>query len=388
MKNRFLFFALILFCLSAIPVHAATVRNTCDYNYSDQLTGHTSSSTVSFYTNNSTPKMNIKAFNGHHLRNLEYKVNNWNDIKSSFSGNTDCPQYALIYHFVGRNNATTVEVYLSNDRSYLEGKIKDWWSQDTYHIAISSNNPSSSVSNNYYQAVVNHTDHINTTYQNYSLSQCMDSSKTITRISKCKDIYDALNTYMNSSESEVNSWIRLGYISSDDSRTKAFFEALANARNRWTSVKSELDSEQNKIDQEMGSSTDSNKDDNSLDTSKNDGNNSGVSINSKDIGVLCSSPNLQKPLSYVGWLLTAARVIVPIIIIVLGAIDFFKVVTSAKGDEVPKALRSLAMRVVAGIVIFFIPALVHFVFTLVDDWSNYATHYSDCTKCLYDPKSC
>lgn len=393
-KHKLLFFIFMLFGFCMIQTHAATVRNTCEYNYYDQLTGHASNSTVSFYTNNSTPRISIKSFNGHHIRNLEYRINNWNDVKDDFSGNMNCPQYVLIYHFVGRNNATTVEAYLANNRSYLEGKIKDWWSSDTYHIAISSSNPPSSATENYYQAVVNHTEHINSTYQNYSLNQCMDSSKVITRISKCNDIYDSLVTYMNNSEKEVNSWIRLGYISADDARTKAFFEALANARNRWSDVKKELDEEQRKIDEEMGIETDPNKG-NSDDPSKNEGNeknegNSGtdIAVDSKNIGDLCASNNLKQPLKYIGWVLTAAKILVPILIIIMGAMDFFKVMTSTKGDEIPKAAKGFAMRIITGVVIFFIPALIHFVFTLIDDWGSYNTHYSECTKCLYDPRSC
>ena len=393
--KRFILLFAVFFFMSTVSVNAASVRHTCDYNYRDQVSGHSSSSTISFYTDNSTPKMAIKSFNNHHLRNYQYKINNWNDIKSTFSNNNDCPQYALIYHFVGKNNATTVEVYLSNDKSYLNGKIKNWWGNDSYHIATSfTNGASSEEAENYYRSVVNHTNHINTTYQNYSMQQCKDSSKVITRIAECKKIYDGLENYMASSEKEVNSWIQMRYISSDDARTKAFFEALQNARNKWSSVKSELDQEQAKIDEEMGikdpnSEPGKSEGDNS---SKNEGNsnvgNNDNNIQDVTVGSLCTSNNLKKPLKYIGWLLTAAKIIVPILIIAMGALDFFKVVTSAKGDEVNKALKSLAMRVITGIVLFFIPALIHFIFSLVDDWSNYNTHYSECTKCLYHPKSC
>lgn len=113
-----------------------------------------------------------------------------------------------------------------------------------------------------------------------------------------------------------------------------------------------------------------------------------IPVTDTDVSKLCESDNLKKPLKYVGWILTAAKVIIPILIIVFGALDFFKVMVSNKSDEIPKAVKSLVMRVIAGIVIFFIPAIIHFLFALLDDWNDYKSDYSECTKCLYDPKSC
>lgn len=113
-----------------------------------------------------------------------------------------------------------------------------------------------------------------------------------------------------------------------------------------------------------------------------------IPITDTEINQLCKSNNLKVPLKYVGWILTAAKVIIPILIIIFGAIDFFKVMISNKSDEIPKAIQALVFRVIAGVVIFFIPAMIHFLFALIDDWNDYQSNYSECTKCLYDPKSC
>lgn len=107
-----------------------------------------------------------------------------------------------------------------------------------------------------------------------------------------------------------------------------------------------------------------------------------------NVNDLCNSNNLKVPLKYIGWVLVVAKIIIPILIIVMGVIDFFKVITSSKAEDVPKASRSLAMRMIAGVVIFFIPVFIEFFFSLIDDWSDYKTSYSICTKCLFDPGSC
>lgn len=105
-------------------------------------------------------------------------------------------------------------------------------------------------------------------------------------------------------------------------------------------------------------------------------------------GEVCVSPNLKVPLKYIGWILSAIKIIVPLAIIALGVMDFMKAVASTKSDEMQKALKTVILRVIAGIVIFFVPMLVNFFFTLVDQWTNYNTYYSECTKCLFDPKNC
>lgn len=408
-KTLFSIISILLSFFFAETVFAATVKYTCDYNYEYAIANHYSASTATFYTNNSTPKVKISSFNGFHIRTSlfssnpwEYKIENWNDIKGTFADTTNCPNFALIYYFVGNNNATTVQVWLSNDKSYLEGRIQDWWGENNYHIANSTTYVApSSEARGYYDKVVTHTSHINRTYKNYSLSSCKDETKVITSLSECKKTYEALVTYMKSSEDEVNSWITSGYISREDERTQAFFDALTDARTKWQEAKTELDGEQRKIDEAMGivdgdssgiGDNSQTSGDNSQSSSGNsqsgDDNTSNVSINNATVNGLCGSENYQKPMKYVGWVLSAIKLIIPIVLIALGVIDFFKVVVSSKGDILPKSIQSFVMRLISAIVIFFIPSLIHFLFTLVDDWNDYKTSYSECTKCLSNPKSC
>lgn len=106
------------------------------------------------------------------------------------------------------------------------------------------------------------------------------------------------------------------------------------------------------------------------------------------LGKVCINDNLKTPLKYVGWLLSAVKLIVPIIIIALGVMDFMKAVASQKQEELSKAIKTILLRVIAGIIIFLVPAIIHFLFTLVDDWAPFDSAYSECTKCLVNPKNC
>ncbi len=102
----------------------------------------------------------------------------------------------------------------------------------------------------------------------------------------------------------------------------------------------------------------------------------------------CSDPNFIKPFIFLGKIFTIVKILVPILIIVFGMIDFFKAVIASKDDEIKKSIRSLLFRAIAGLVIFFIPTIVHLVFLLIDDWKKYETSYSKCSLCISSPSKC
>ena len=102
----------------------------------------------------------------------------------------------------------------------------------------------------------------------------------------------------------------------------------------------------------------------------------------------CSDPNFIKPFKFLGRIFTILKILIPIIIIGFGAFDLSKAVVASKDDENKKSIRSLAMRALAGIIIFFVPTIVNLVFTLVDDWNQYSTDYSKCSRCISNPGKC
>lgn len=112
--------------------------------------------------------------------------------------------------------------------------------------------------------------------------------------------------------------------------------------------------------------------------------NSGVSI----VDDYCSDENFIKPFIFIGRIFTIIKILIPILIIIFGMIDLFKAVIGSKDDEIKKSIRSLLFRAIAGVVIFFIPTIVHLLFLLIDDWKNYETTYSKCSLCISSPSKC
>ena len=91
---------------------------------------------------------------------------------------------------------------------------------------------------------------------------------------------------------------------------------------------------------------------------------------------------------FLGNILNVVKIVIPILILSFGCIDFGKAVVASKDDEIKKALKSLMFRILAGAVIFFIPVIIKFAFSLVDSFSgDIEKDYNVCVSCLTGPGS-
>ena len=92
-------------------------------------------------------------------------------------------------------------------------------------------------------------------------------------------------------------------------------------------------------------------------------------------------------LTFVGWALTIVKVAIPIIIIAYGILDLGKAVTASKDEEIKTAAKRLLFRAIAGVCIFFVPTIVLWLFSTVDDY-NEATasgSFDSCENALLYP---
>ena len=102
---------------------------------------------------------------------------------------------------------------------------------------------------------------------------------------------------------------------------------------------------------------------------------------------ICS--DLWEVWQIIGYVLLAFKIVIPIIIIIFGAIDLGKAVVASKDDEIKKSVKALAIRAVAGIVIFFVPTLVGLVFSMVGSYNeDVKSEYNVCKTCITKPGSC
>lgn len=102
---------------------------------------------------------------------------------------------------------------------------------------------------------------------------------------------------------------------------------------------------------------------------------------------LCENRSIKQTMKLIGYLVQVARWIVPLIIIVFGMIDFGKASIESDDKALNKATASLIRRIVAGVVVFFIPTIILGLLNAIEitkgieDESN--SQFGACTKCIF-----
>ncbi len=89
----------------------------------------------------------------------------------------------------------------------------------------------------------------------------------------------------------------------------------------------------------------------------------------------------------VGRILGVFKIVIPLLVIIFGMIDLGKAVVASDDKEIKKAAKNLGMRALAGILIFFVPSLVGFAFSLADTF-NEEGDYAVCKECIVNSGTC
>lgn len=102
----------------------------------------------------------------------------------------------------------------------------------------------------------------------------------------------------------------------------------------------------------------------------------------------CQEVRIKKAFRFFGYLLTIAKIAIPLIIVVMGTFDFYKSVVDKDDKSLSKQTRVFLIRIVTGIVIFFIPTIVYALFNLSSSLNIVSDQkYKACVDCLLDPNN-
>ena len=76
---------------------------------------------------------------------------------------------------------------------------------------------------------------------------------------------------------------------------------------------------------------------------------------------------LSSVLAVVRWIVNLVKLAIPILLVVLATFDLAKVVTNSKGDdsETKKAVKTLITRIIYGLIIYFVPIIIVWLFTSI-----------------------
>jgi len=99
--------------------------------------------------------------------------------------------------------------------------------------------------------------------------------------------------------------------------------------------------------------------------------------------LFCDTNSGMKLFSFVGKIFDIVMIAIPIILIIIGTIDFLKAVIAQKDDEMKKAQNTFIKRLIMGAVIFFVPAIVGFLMGLINQKLD-----NTCMTCFNTPEEC
>lgn len=110
-------------------------------------------------------------------------------------------------------------------------------------------------------------------------------------------------------------------------------------------------------------------------------------LNIEEINICSSENTTLKVFQVIGYILFILKILVPIIIIVLGVIEFGKAALSGDEKANTTSFKTLIMRIITGVTIFFIPTVLDFALSMVQGTKDTALKYEGCTTCMLDPFS-
>ncbi len=111
----------------------------------------------------------------------------------------------------------------------------------------------------------------------------------------------------------------------------------------------------------------------------------------------CEDNNVLLTFQIVGYIIFIIKIVVPLILIIMGVMDFAKAAISSSDKANSEALSSLIRRIIAGVIIFFIPTVISFGISLIDGFSKFQSEdstfgekdrnnsWTKCTVCLLHP---
>ena len=105
----------------------------------------------------------------------------------------------------------------------------------------------------------------------------------------------------------------------------------------------------------------------------------------KDVNICQPDSSSLKVFQVIGYLLIIAKIIVPIILIILGSITFAKAALSNDEKSTKDAAGMLGKKIIIGLTIFFIPGILDFGLSLVSGVSGTMQKFENCTNCIFNP---
>lgn len=94
----------------------------------------------------------------------------------------------------------------------------------------------------------------------------------------------------------------------------------------------------------------------------------------------CDSASLKRVFSFAGQIFNILKIVIPIIIIILGSIDFVKAIIAGNNDAMKSSEKKFIKRLILGVAVFFVFPIVTFVMNLLNQ-----SNENQCMLCFTKP---
>lgn len=95
---------------------------------------------------------------------------------------------------------------------------------------------------------------------------------------------------------------------------------------------------------------------------------------------VCSDPDFLRIMLFVNTLLTIAKIILPLAIIVVATLDITKLILEGTPDEFKRQSKKFVNRLISAVIIFFIPTIINVIFGFVDETFDFMPCFTNATQ--------
>lgn len=117
-----------------------------------------------------------------------------------------------------------------------------------------------------------------------------------------------------------------------------------------------------------------------------------LSTASKKTFAFCDEKGVLKSLKIINMVITVAKILVPLLIIIYGSIDYGKAALSDDGDALEKTTQKLIKKIVVGVMIFMIPTIINSLISFSQSSKDKADansgEFRKCALCFAGHKDC
>ena len=113
-----------------------------------------------------------------------------------------------------------------------------------------------------------------------------------------------------------------------------------------------------------------------------------INVNAETTEIVAENfcTDMSKTLQLVGFFLVVVKIVVPLLVVIMGSLDFYHIVMSGKDSDLKKEALILGKRVLMGVIVFLMPTIVNLAVNTLDNNPN--ADYKVCVDCLTKPSSC